>query len=148
MAKTYSVDLREKVAGFVGRGGSCREAARVFGVSASFVIKLMQRYRLTGSVNPAPRGSRRGSRLDADRSFLVRAIKEKPDQTMPELAARLQAERDVVAAPAVLSRYLIRIGMTRKKRRFSRPSRSGRTSPSNGGSGDDASGRCAGHQEG
>jgi len=148
MAKTYSIDLREKVAGFVGRGGSCREAARVFGVSPSFVIKLMQRCRLTGSVDPAPRGGRRGSRLDAHRAFLIRAIEEKPDQTMPELAARLQAERDVVAAPAVLSRYLIRIGMTRKKRRFSRPSRTDRTLPPNGGSGDDANSRCAGHQEG
>lgn len=148
MAKTYSVDLREKTAAFVERGGSCREAARVFGVSPSFVIKLMQRRRLTGSVDPAPRGGRRGSRLDAHRSFLVTAIEEKPDQTMPELAARLQAERNVVAAPAVLSRYLIRIGMTRKKRHCSRPSRTGRTSPSNGGFGKDASDRCAGHQEG
>ncbi|MGE0425295.1 MAG: MerR family transcriptional regulator [Reyranellaceae bacterium] len=43
MAKSYPPDLIEKVTAFVAAGNSRREAARHFGVSASFVVKLMQR---------------------------------------------------------------------------------------------------------
>lgn len=43
MAKSYPPDLIEKVTAFVAAGNSRREAARHFGVSASFVVKLMQK---------------------------------------------------------------------------------------------------------
>jgi|GEM_PF-7098700 len=41
MSKTYSSDLRERVFGQVNLGLSRREGARRFGVSPSFVVKLM-----------------------------------------------------------------------------------------------------------
>lgn len=139
MAKSYSLDLREKAAAFVDRGHACREAARVFGVSPSFVVKLMAKRRATGSLAARPRGGTLG-KLHRHRSFLIEAVEAKPDQTMPELAKRLLAERGIEAAPATLSRFLIRCGLTRKKRRCLLQNRSGRTSPpsassgSNGGS--------------
>ncbi|WP_154653369.1 hypothetical protein [Aurantimonas manganoxydans] len=40
MSKSYSIDLRERVAGFIDKGQSCRAAARHFSVSESFAIKL------------------------------------------------------------------------------------------------------------
>jgi len=43
MAKSYPPDLIAKVRAFVSAGNSRREAARHFGVSASFVVKLMQK---------------------------------------------------------------------------------------------------------
>lgn len=43
MAKSYPPDLIAKVTAFVAAGNSRREAARHFGVSASFVVKLMQK---------------------------------------------------------------------------------------------------------
>jgi transposase len=141
MAKSYSYDLREKVAAFVDRGHSCREAARVFGVSVSFVVKLMAKRRATGSLAASPRGGTLG-KLHAHRDFLVEAVAAKPDQTMPELAAWLLAERGVEAAPATLSRLLIRCGLTRKKRRSLQPSSSGRTSLPSAGSGSRAVGRA------
>ena len=48
MGKSYSSDLRERVAAFVGAGHSRRAASRHFGVSGSFSIKLMQRVRASG----------------------------------------------------------------------------------------------------
>ena len=45
MSKSYSIDLRERVAGFIDKGQSRRAAARHFGVSESFAIKLDQRKR-------------------------------------------------------------------------------------------------------
>jgi transposase len=143
MARSYSLDLREKTAAFVDRGHSCREAARVFGVSASFVVKLMARWRRTGSLAASRRGGQRG-KLDPHRAFLVAAVEAKPDQTMPELAAVLLAERGVAAAPASLSRFLIRIGLTRKKRRCLPPSATGPMSlPSANSGSDDGSRACA-----
>jgi transposase len=45
MNQSYSLDPRVRVAGFVKARHSCRAAARHFGVSDSFAIKLMQRQR-------------------------------------------------------------------------------------------------------
>ena len=47
-------------------------------------------------------------------AFLVQVVEAEPAITMPELAARLLAEHAVVAAPAVLSRLLCRLGFTYK----------------------------------
>ena len=40
MGMNYSLDLRERVFAFVGCGGSRRQAASHFDVSASFAVKL------------------------------------------------------------------------------------------------------------
>ena len=43
MGRSYSDDLRARVAGFVEAGHSRRAASRHFGVSESFAVKLLQR---------------------------------------------------------------------------------------------------------
>jgi transposase len=53
MAKPYSDDLREGVVRAVEGGSSRHEAAGRFGVSLSFVVKLMQRFHATGSFKPS-----------------------------------------------------------------------------------------------
>ena len=45
MAKPYSQDLRDRVVRAVLAGQSRRKAARSFEISASCVIKLMQRWK-------------------------------------------------------------------------------------------------------
>ena len=49
MPKPYSLDLRERVVGFVEDGQSRRAAAARFRVSASFVVNLMKAVRARGS---------------------------------------------------------------------------------------------------
>ncbi len=116
MTRSYSLDLRVRVAGFVEAGHSCRAAARHFGVSDSFAIKLMQRRGQSGSPAPARQGRPRGTgKLAPYAAFLIQAVETKPDITMPDLAARLWDEHGVVAAPATLSRFLCRQGFTYKK---------------------------------
>ena len=128
MAKAYSMDLREKVAAYGDRGHSCQETARVFGTSARFVIKLMARRRRTGSLAAGRRGAEPGrGKLAAHRDWLLEQVAAKPDVTMPELSARLDAERGVLVHPSNLSRLLIGCGLTRKKRRCLRASRTVRT---------------------
>jgi transposase len=41
MTKSYSLDLRQRVARFVEAGHSCHEAARHFEASVAFVVRLM-----------------------------------------------------------------------------------------------------------
>ena len=61
MSYALSVDLRERVAGAVAGGSSCRQAAIRFGVSASSAIRWWQMERTTGSVAPGPLGGDRRS---------------------------------------------------------------------------------------
>ena len=116
MGRYYSLDLRVRVAGLVEAGYSRRAAARHFGVSDSFAIKLLQRQRQSGSPAPARQGRPRGTgRLASYETFLVETVQARPDITMPALAARLWEEHGISAAPATLSRLLCRQGFTYKK---------------------------------
>lgn len=114
MGKPYSQDLRERIIGFVESGGSRRRAADHFGVSPSCAIKLMGRWDRTGSAAPGKRGGSAG-KLAPYKDFLLRRVKDKPDITMPELVEVLKAETGTEAAPASLSRFLIRHGQRFKK---------------------------------
>jgi transposase len=114
MGKPYSLDLRERIIGFVGGGRSRREAADRFGVSPSCAIKLVDRWDRTGSAAPGKRGGSVG-KLAPHKDFLLGRVKDKPDITMPELAEALKAKTGTEAAPASLSRFLIRHGQRFKK---------------------------------
>ena len=98
MPEAYSLDLRERVARFVEGGRSC--AAALFGVSVSFVVRLMKSFRATGGLAPKPSGGRRHAKLDPHRAFLLGRIAEKADITMPELAAELATASGTKADPA------------------------------------------------
>jgi transposase len=110
------LDLRERVSQFVSSGGSRRQAASHFSVSPSFAVKLWRRREKTGSVVPAKQGRPAGGgKLANHRDFLIAQVEKRPDITMPELAAVLEAGRGVKASPATLSRLLCSAGFTYKK---------------------------------
>lgn len=114
MGKPYSLDIRKRIIRYVEGGGSRRGAAEHFEVSASCAIKLMDRWKRTGSAACGKRGGSVG-KLAPHKDFLLRRVKEKPDITMPELAETLKAETGTEAAPASLSRFLIRHEQSFKK---------------------------------
>jgi len=116
MGLSYSTDLRDRIVEFVAAGHSRRQAARHFGVSASFAVKLLQRWRASGSTASASQGRPPGSgRLAAARDFLISQIEAQPDITMPELAVELERVRGLKAHPASLSKLLCQAGFTYKK---------------------------------
>jgi transposase len=116
MGKSYSRDLRERIVAHVAAGGSRRGAARQFAVSDSCAVKLVARAERTGSVEPLRQGRPPGGgKLAAHQAFLIEQVQAKPDITMPELAARLEAERGVIVSPASLSRVLCAAGFSFKK---------------------------------
>jgi transposase len=114
MTKSYSLDLRRRVARFVEAGHSCQEAARHFEVSVAFVVRLMAAYRATGSLAAKPEGGWRYSKLDPHRAFLIRRVAEKGEITMPQLAAELLALGTKIT-PASISHWFIRQGYSVKK---------------------------------
>ena len=79
MGKPYSLDLRERIIGFVEGGRSRRGAADHFEVSASCAIKLMDRWNRTGSAAPGKRGGSIG-KLTPHKDFLLARVKEKPER--------------------------------------------------------------------
>ncbi len=115
MTKSYSLDLRRRVARFIEAGHSCHEAARHFEVSVALVVRLMATYRATVSLAAKPEGGWRYSKLDPHREFLIQRVVEKGDITMPQLAAELLALGTKIT-PASISRWFIRNGYSVKKR--------------------------------
>ena len=125
MGKAHSADLRVRVYNAIADGETRRGAARRFGVSAATAVRLAQRKAQTGSVAPACQGRPKGSGvLDRHADVLIGWVEANGDITMPELAARLLAERGVQAHPASLSRLLLRHGFTVKKNAAGERSRS------------------------
>jgi transposase len=114
MTKSYSLDLRRRVACFVETGHSCHAAARHFDLSVAFVVRLMAAFRATGSLAAKPEGGWRYSKLDPHREFLIRRVAEKGDITMPQLAAEL-ADLGTRIMPASIARWFIRQGYSFKK---------------------------------
>ena len=107
MGKSVSSDIRVRIIGEIERGQSCRAAARRFGVAPSTAVRLAQRKVQTGSLVPARQGRPVGSgRLAAHVEALLGWVEAEGDITMPELMARLLAEKAVSAHPASLSRLL------------------------------------------
>ena len=128
MTKSYSLDLRRRVARFVEAGHSCHEAARHFEVSVAFVVRLMAVYRATGSLAAKPEGGWRYSKLDPHRDFLLQRVAEKGDITMPQLAAELAA-RGTKVMPASIARWFIRQGYSFKKNAAGQRTRTLRRAP-------------------
>ena len=128
MPKPYSQDLRDRVIDAVERGElSRRAAARHYEVSESAAVKWLERFERDGSRAPVGHGGHRPSKLMPHRGFIEAARREKPDATLQALCDRLRAERGVEADTSMMSRFFRRIGVTFKKRRWSRASRIGRT---------------------
>jgi len=70
----------------------------------------------SGSLAPARQGRPPGGgKLAPHRELVIGWVEAERDITMPELAARLLAERQVTVDPASLSRFLLAAGYSFKK---------------------------------
>ena len=131
MPRAYSQDLRDRVIDAVLSGGESRRgAAHRFGVSESSAIKWLERYERAGDRRCAGTGGHRPSKVKPHRDWLMAAIEAEPDITLAALAARLLAERGVKVDTGMLSRFFGGEGISFKKKRVARRTRSpGRRAP-------------------
>jgi transposase len=111
--RAYSNDLRERIVAAVQRGElSIRQIAHLFSVSLSCVVRLLQRQRRTGSVQPKPHpGAPRKLDAAAD-ARLLELVREQPDATLAELRDRLGVPCSLMTIARALQRHQI----TRKKK--------------------------------
>ena len=128
MGRPYSEDLRRRIVAAVEGGASCSAAARQFAVSVSCAIKLLQRWERTGSAAPAAMGGKKPFALAAHVDRVIALLAAQPDATLDELHAQLSGE-GIRASRSAIGRFLQALRWTRKKRRFTPASRTGRTSP-------------------
>jgi transposase len=101
-------------------------AAR-FGVSASYVVKARQRLRDQGDAAPRPQRNRVAPRLAGHEGAIRAELARRPSATCAELRAWAAAERGVAVSRTAVWRTLARLGLTRKKSRSGRRSRTART---------------------
>ena len=128
MAKTLSLDLRQRLVAAVGGGLSCRQAAERFGVSPASAVRWCALQRVNGSAAAKPRGGDRHScRIEAQAELIRALVRETCDITLMELQAEL-AERGHRFSIGALWRFFDRHKITWKKRPGTRRSRSARTS--------------------
>ena len=117
--KAFSDDLRERVwRACHDEASSPSEAAKDFGVSRSFVCKLLRRHREEGTLSAKPRGGNRPPDLDAaDLSALRQLVRRRPDATLAELCRLLDEHRHVKVGVWTVCRALSRLKLPRKKSR-------------------------------
>lgn len=126
MGATLSLDLRGRIVRAIERGASRHAVAQRFEVAVSTVVKLMQRYRATGSVAPRKIGGYRKPALLGHEQRVAALLGERPDITYKELTLALRAFGIEVGRSAVW-RFVQTLGWTRKKRRFMPPNKNGQT---------------------
>jgi putative transposase len=127
MARPFSVDLRERIVAAVEAGASRRVAAKHFAVSVSCVIKLVQRWRRTGSVAPGQMGGWKDYALSEHEEVVRSLIAAGADMTLDEIQDAL-AQKGIPVGRSAVRRFLIARGLTLKKRRSTLLSRAGPTS--------------------
>jgi transposase len=131
MRGPYPGELRIRVIHFVEAGGSRREAAEQFQVSASSAIRWMQHFRDDGVFEPMPRGGSI-SPLEKYSAQILAFIREQRDLTLNEIISALHRRR-IPGSRSALSRFFARHGITVKKkpaRRRAQASRRGSRTPS------------------
>jgi transposase len=112
----YSMDLRERVAAACDSGMlSQPEIAEQYEVSVSFITRLLRRRRETGSLSPRPHTGGPAPILnERDRQRIASRVREQPDITLAELCAKVSGR----VSDSTMSRLLLAMDLTRKKRRF------------------------------
>lgn len=110
----YSQDLRQRILDAVQRKeGSIRQIARRFAVSLSFVVRLLQTYRRTGSIEAKPHGGGHPPVLTPeDLERLRELIRRRPDATLEECRQHLGGS----CSTTTISRALDKLGLPRKKK--------------------------------
>jgi transposase len=112
--RAFSNDLRERIVAAVERGQhTLRQLADLFMVDVSVIVRLRQRQRQTGSIEPKPHGGGRQPKLDeVAQTRLLELVRQHPDATLAELRQQL----GVVCGLTTIHRALKRHGITRKKK--------------------------------
>lgn len=126
MGRAYSQDLRERVIGAVDGGMTAGKAAPLFQVSVSYIYKALIRRRTTGETTARAQCNHVPPKLAGYEEALAAEVARRADVTITELRTWLVEAHGLDVSHAVMWKTLDRLGLTHKKRRSGRPSRTER----------------------
>ena len=115
--KAYSLDLRRKIVeSYDGGDKSQSDVAKSFGVSLSFVEKLLIRRRTSGDIAPLPHGGDIKPILDKDALELLRVlVKGQPDAILAELCDEVDEQLGIRVSTPTMCTVLKKLDLGRKK---------------------------------
>jgi len=115
--KAYSNDFRTKIVETNSKElESIQQTADRFGVSYSFVWKLLNRHAEIGLVSPKPHGGGAKPKLNPQQLPVVTQLVEQDnDATLEELVTQLQSKIGVTVSRATMGRMVQKLKLTRKK---------------------------------
>lgn len=116
--KPYSVDLRQKVLEVHQKTqASIKQTAERFGVSNSFVRKLLKRNQETGTIAAKPHRGGALAKLTPEQMPLIEAlIEEDNDATLEQLCVRVEEKTGVKVSVPTMCRILQKLELGRKKK--------------------------------
>jgi transposase len=123
--KPYSAELRQRVLADCDDGVPNAEVAAEYRVSSSWVRRLLQRRRETGSIEPIPQRHGPLPKWEPHAAAIAEAVRREPDATLEEHRAALGVDLSISA----LWRAIDATGLTVKKKRRGPPSRTAPTWP-------------------
>ena len=127
--KAYSQDLRERVFAASDDGDRVGEVAELLRVSVAYVSKALTRRRTTGETTVRAQRGHKPPKLAPFYAAIREHVAARGDTTIEELRGWLLATHRIAASVGLIWQTLKLLGLTLKKRRSGRPSRTGRTSP-------------------
>jgi len=116
MIEPYSLDLRERAVAMMDEGASSLEVAETLGVSDSWVRKMRLRLVRLGHLKPGSPPGKERILTESDEVDLCAMVFDKPDATLEELVELMAKRLKVRVSISTMSRRLIELGLTRKKR--------------------------------
>jgi transposase len=128
--QSYSTDLRSRVLAAIDGGSPAKVTAQLFQVSVSDIYKALGRRAATGETEARAQRNRQTLKLKDHHAAIAAEVALRPDVTLDELRAWLLATHGVTASLGLMHQTLARLGLTLKKSRGGRRSRTGATSPS------------------
>ena len=112
--QSYSTDLRSRVLAAVDGGSPARAVAQQFQVSVSYIYKALGRRGATGETEARPQRNHQVLKLAAHHEAIAAEVASRPDVTLEELRAWLQANHQVTASLGLMHKTLARLGLTLK----------------------------------
>ena len=124
--KAYAQDLRDRV---LAAQGLLREVAERFGVSQAYALRVRSRHERLGQTSAGAQHNHVALRLAGLEEPLLAQVALAPEQTLAQLCQWVQLEYALEVGVTTMGKTLARLGLTRKKRQCTLPSKSEATSP-------------------
>lgn len=115
--RPYSIDLRNKIVEiWMQENISIRKLAKRFGVSKSFIQKLIKKSQETGDISPLPQGGSPPCKLNSEQLIILVELMEKNnDATFEELSELLEKATGVKVGKSTIGRISQKLNYSLKK---------------------------------